>query len=211
MKKTSPAYILLFIIAICLVFGAAVSAVHFLTLDTLRKNELVHGNRVLCNAFLLDTEGESPAALQEAIDNNIRIDTLFYENRAIVMYRHSQMAEPNVGFKFSGMGFWDRITGIVVLTPDLETIYNIQFMDQKETPGLGARIEEDWFTDQFKGLEIAWEEPVDQRILVGGSGNPNYNNRVDAITGASQTSIAVGNFLNRELALFRKAYQNRKN
>ena len=83
---------------------------------------------------------------------------------------------------------------------------NIQFLEQKETPGLGARIEEPWFTDQFKGLTIAWDKPVEERVIIGASADPKAKNRVDAITGASQTSLALMKSLNRELERFRKVY-----
>jgi Na+-transporting NADH:ubiquinone oxidoreductase subunit C len=93
----------------------------------------------------------------------------------------------------------------MVLAPDMSRVMNIQFLDQKETPGLGARIEEGWFVDQFKGVPIAWDQPVDKRIIVGQAPNPAAKNRVDAITGATQTSLALMRFLNSELETFRKA------
>jgi Na+-transporting NADH:ubiquinone oxidoreductase subunit C len=80
---------------------------------------------------------------------------------------------------------------------------NIQFFDHKETPGLGARIEENWFTSQFKGLKIAWNKPEKERVIVGPSPDPNAANRVDAITGATQTSTALMRFLNQELEKIR--------
>ena len=111
-----------------------------------------------------------------------------------------------VGFVAGGMGFWDRIECVVVLSPDLRNVLNVQVLDQKETPGLGARIEEPWFTDQFKGLALAWEAPAESRILVGANPAPNAPNEVDAITGATQTSMALMRFLNDELALIRPLF-----
>ena len=76
-------------------------------------------------------------------------------------------------------------------------------LEQKETPGLGARIEEPWFTDQFKGLALAWNDPQGQRVLVGANPAPNAANEVDAITGATQTSMALMRFFNEELDAIR--------
>jgi Na+-transporting NADH:ubiquinone oxidoreductase subunit C len=90
-----------------------------------------------------------------------------------------------------------------VLTADLNEIVNIQFFDHKETPGLGARIEENWFTSQFQGLPIAWEKPEGERVIIGPSPDPNAKNRVDAITGATQTTTALMRFLNQELEKIR--------
>ncbi len=208
MKKTSPAYIIIFIILICLVFGIAVSAVHYLTLDQLQKNETLHRNRIICRAFDLPVSGSDVASYQSSVDQFIRTDTLDYQNRKMEIFRYAGPGAAKVGFTFSGMGFWERISGIIVLSPDLNTVQNIRFLEQKETPGLGARIEEQWFTNQFKGLEIDWNAPVGERVIVGGSVAPNAKNRVNAITGASQTSMALGNFLNAELEFFRKAFSN---
>lgn len=202
MTKTSPAYILGFMILICTVFGTGISSVHYATLDMLKKNEKLHKNRSICRVFNLSVAGASADAFQKAIDDNISYEQIADQIRTWDVYKQKDTG--NIGFVFSGTGFWDRITGIMVLSPDLSKVMNIQFLDQKETPGLGARIEEGWFVDQFKGVPIAWDQPVDKRIIVGPAPNPNAKNRVDAITGATQTSLALMRFLNSELELFRK-------
>ena len=203
MTKTSPAYILGFMILICAVFGTGISSVHYATLDMLRKNEKLHKNRSICRVFNLSVAGASADAFQKAIDDNVGYEQIAYQGRTWDVYK--QKDSGNIGFVFSGTGFWDRITGIMVLAPDMSKVMNIRFLDQKETPGLGARIEEGWFVDQFKGVPIAWDQPIDKRIIVGPAPNPNAKNRVDAITGATQTSLALMRFLNSELETFRKA------
>ena len=208
MKKTSPAYILGFMIAICAVFGTGIASVHYATLDMLIKNEKLHKNRTICRAFNLPVAEASADAFQKAIDDNITYEQITYQGRTWDVYKRKDTG--NIGFIFSGTGFWDRISGIIVLSADLSKIVNIQFLDHKETPGLGARIEEGWFTDQFKGVLIAWEQPVDKRIIVGSASIPGAKNRVDAVTGATQTSIALMKFLNSELETFRKAIKKWK-
>lgn len=208
MTKTSPAYILGFMIIICTVFGTAISSVHYATLDMLRKNEKLHRNRSICRVFNLPVARASADAFQKAIDDDISYEQIVSQGRTWDVYK--QMDTGNIGFVFSGTGFWDRITGILVLSPDLSEIVNIQFLDQKETPGLGARIEEGWFIDQFKGVLISWDKPVDKRIIVGPAPDPKAKNRVDAITGATQTSLALMKFLNSELESFRKAMKEQK-
>ena len=203
MTKTSPAYILGFMILICAVFGTGISSVHYATLDMLRKNEKLHKNRSICRVFNLSVAGASADAFQKAIDDNVGYEQIAYQGRTWDVYKQKDTG--NIGFVFSGTGFWDRITGIMLLAPDMSKVMNIRFLDQKETPGLGARIEEGWFVDQFKGVPIAWDQPIDKRIIVGPAPNPNAKNRVDAITGATQTSLALMRFLNSELETFRKA------
>ncbi|MBI2472448.1 MAG: FMN-binding protein [Planctomycetes bacterium] len=207
MTKTSPAYILGFMILVCTVFGAGISSVHYATLDMLRKNEKLHKNRSICRVFDLSVTGASADAFQKAIDDSISYEQITYQGRTWDVYKQKDTGA--IGFVFSGTGFWDRITGIMVLSPDMSKVVSIRFLDQKETPGLGARIEEGWFIDQFKGVLVAWDQPVDKRIIVGPAPNPNAKNRVDAITGATQTSLALMRFLNSELESFRKAIKER--
>ncbi len=204
MNQRSMGYVLGFTLAVCVFFGTAVAAVHYSTLEMLRKNEALHRNRLICRAFLLDVEGERPEAYEEAIRKHIVITKVLDGATQRTVYRRTDPGKEAVGFDFGGMGFWDRINGIVVLTPDLGQIVNIQFFDHKETPGLGARIEEQWFTDQFKGLPVDWEKEKDKRVLIGPSPDPDARNRVDAITGATQTSMALMTFLNAELDRIRK-------
>ena len=202
MNKKSPAYVLSFMAAICLVFGTGISVVNYATQGLLAKNAARHQNRVLCRAFQLDVAGTSAEAYQQAVDAALR--TTVVAGRTV--YECVAPGKEGVAFVAGGMGFWDRIECVVVLSPDLQKILNVQVLEQKETPGLGARIEEPWCTDQFKGLTLAWNDPQGQRVLVGANPAPNAANEVDAITGATQTSMALMRFFNEELDAFRAAY-----
>jgi len=184
---------------ICMVFGTGVSIVHNATQDMLEKNKRFHRNRIICRAFLLPVSGDTAKDYAEAISKHIRIKSITDDNRTRTVYQRIDPENPAIGYDFSGMGFWDRIDGIIVLTQNLEKIINIQFFDHKETPGLGARIEEKWFTDQFKGVPIAWDEDVSDRVIIGSATGAKPDNQVDAITGATQTSMALKRFLNAEL------------
>ena len=202
MNKKSPAYVLSFMAAVCLVFGTGISVVNYATQGLLAKNAARHQNSVLCRAFQLDVAGTSAEAYQQAVDAALRTSTV--GDRTV--YECVAPGKEGVGFVVGGMGFWDRIECVVVLSPDLQKILNVQVLEQKETPGLGARIEEPWFTAQFKGLTLDWNDPPGQRVLVGANPAPNAANEVDAITGATQTSMALMRFFNSELDAFRAAY-----
>jgi Na+-transporting NADH:ubiquinone oxidoreductase subunit C len=199
MNKKSAAYTVIFMIVICLVFGTGVSVVHNATQDMLEKNKRFHRNRIICRAFLIPVTDESARAYAQALQKNIKITSVTEGNRIRNVYRRIDRENPAIGYDFGGMGFWDRISGIIVLTQNLDKIINIQFFDHKETPGLGGRIEEEWFTDQFKGIRVAWNKDVSERVIIGGATGAKADNEVDAITGATQTSMALKRFLNAEL------------
>ena len=85
-------------------------------------------------------------------------------------------------------------------------ILGIAFYQHSETPGLGGRITEKWFTDQFKGLRLF---PIvdDKKIFyLKPKAIASGPNELDAITGATRTSTAVETFLNTELDTFVKEF-----
>ena len=201
MNRQSPLYVMVFMVVLASVFGFGVSFVNYATLPVLEKNEKLHRNRIMAKAFMLDVQDISAEAYERAVKE--KIETINIKKPGAgehTVYRNRNNGE--TGFIFTGFGFWDRITGIMVLDPELKKIVNIQFLEQHETPGLGARIEEQWFTEQFRGVAVKWDDPSGSAIVIGKkSSGPNS---VDAITGASQTSMALMGILNRGLADFRK-------
>lgn len=96
-----------------------------------------------------------------------------------------------VAFAMKGAGFWGTIHSLVALEPDLETIRGIEILHQEETPGLGGRITEDEFKNQFKG------KPTTPEISV------------DAITGATMTSKAFKKIINENVKSFREKFEKK--
>jgi Na+-transporting NADH:ubiquinone oxidoreductase subunit C len=192
-------------VGISVTFGIALAAVHHATTEILAQNERFYKNRVLSRAFMLEVEEDAPSAYEDAIDRYLTKSHVTYAGRTWEVFKTKSPMEQRSGFIFIATGFWGPIIGVAVVSEDFSTIQNIQFLEHEETPGLGGRIEEPWFTDQFKGLKIAWDQPPGQRIVIGPSTDATVNNRVDAITGASQTSMALMKSLNAELALYREA------
>jgi len=202
MKKDSPLYIFMFIILISIFFGVAISAVHFITLPMLKKNESLHKNRIIAQAFMLEVARKTPEAYQAVLDKKFSRDTIKVGNEKMEVLTNKETKE--VGFVFDGMGFWEPISGVIVLDDDLENIVNLKILQQKETPGLGARIEEKWFTNQFKDLNVKWQAPKNKKIIIGSTASTDKSNVVDAITGATQTSMALMRMLNEDLTKFQK-------
>jgi Na+-transporting NADH:ubiquinone oxidoreductase subunit C len=88
---------------------------------------------------------------------------------------------------------------VVAVDPQGERIIGIAFTKHQETPGLGGRISEPWFQQQFRGKPIAVPasggEPL--RFVYR---KPEGPREVEAITGATQTSSRLDKFLNPFLA-----------
>jgi Na+-transporting NADH:ubiquinone oxidoreductase subunit C len=207
MNKSSSTYILGFIIVVSLVFGTGVAVVHYSTQQMLERNEQLHINRLVAQAFMLKVSQESPEAYAQAVSQAVEIDTIGDATNPMTLYR-GRGGEGLLGFSFSGTGFWDRISGILVLSADLSTIRTIRFFVQSETPGLGARIEEAWFLKQFEGVRIDWEDGAGEYVVISPVAEKKPENEIDAITGASQTSMALMRTLNADLKRFKKLYQS---
>lgn len=92
---------------------------------------------------------------------------------------------------FEGAGLWGSIRGYLGVNADFNKITGIVFTSQNETPGLGARIDEEVFKAQFRNL------PISEGSKLKYGAQPGY--QLDAVTGATQTSSAVLRMLNRLL------------
>lgn len=89
----------------------------------------------------------------------------------------------------SGAGFVDKITLVVGLSADTETITGLQVIDNVETPGLGNKIAGPW-ADQYQGMNAT----SDLSVVKGGA-DPSKG-QIDAITGATWSSRYVTDIVN---------------
>ena len=100
----------------------------------------------------------------------------------------------------------------MALTPDRDRTIGIVITEQKETPGLGGRVEEPIFTDPFRdGILVA--APADSAtpfIIVSATrppeGSEKAERHVQAITGATQTCMAMATILDDSLRAFARAW-----
>jgi Na+-transporting NADH:ubiquinone oxidoreductase subunit C len=114
-----------------------------------------------------------------------------------------------------GLGMWGTMYGFLSIDRDGRTIRGITFYDQKETPGLGGEIANPRWQALWVGrhaYDANWEPKIE--VIKGVGGPPDqYPHRVDAISGATITSLGVsrlvgfwlsGDGFSRYLARFRE-------
>ena len=101
-----------------------------------------------------------------------------------------------------GAGLWGPIWGYIALNEDLQTIRGAYFDHASETPGLGAKIKDDpSFRAEFEGKKVDFEDAEAFQVVKGGAGEK--ANAVDAISGASITSKALGVSINNWLQAYK--------
>lgn len=115
------------------------------------------------------------------------------------------------GFPLKGKGLWGTITAFGVISADLKKMIGIDFTDQVETPGLGARIMEQEFKSYFANLDLSKFEdnsgkqsPIVMVRQKTTSNIENSTNELQAITGATQTCNGVLAMLNTDIPFYLK-------
>jgi Na(+)-translocating NADH:ubiquinone oxidoreductase C subunit len=113
------------------------------------------------------------------------------------------------GFLLRGKGLWGTISAFGVVNADLNKMIGIDFTEQVETPGLGARITENAFKKHFRNLDLSGfsRKNADKDGLIMVSNKPvtnqiNSTNSVESITGATQTCNGVLKMLNIDLNFY---------
>lgn len=94
-----------------------------------------------------------------------------------------------------GQGYLSTLRGFLALAGDGNTVVGLSFYEQGETPGLGADIEEPWFTEQFTGKQVRDEELRVRLGVAADEAPPDSPFLVDGISGATVTSQGVTNLL----------------
>ncbi len=104
-----------------------------------------------------------------------------------------------VGWAFiaEGPGFADRIRLVVAVDASFERLRGFGVLFSNETPGFGDKMKESEFRDQFVGVPatgLELSKTGDRSVI---------DNNIVAITGATVTSEAVVDVLNRFMARVR--------
>jgi len=120
---------------------------------------------------------EERAALKEVMPTAAKFDPVQPDkNKEILYYKAFDSQDKLIGFVFkaTGKGYSSEIETLAGIFLD-EKISAIKIISQNETPGLGMKVTEDKFTDQFNG-----QDSLDLSV-------------VQAVSGATISSRAVIN------------------
>ncbi len=158
-------------------------------------NILLDKQKQILGALKVDYSAGNPAEIYMVLVN----DTLTYGDKEV--YVANLNGETKYILPLSGKGLWGGIGGYLALDADKNTVYGVNFNHESETPGLGAKIVELPFREQFEGKHIrnAANEVVSVAVLKAGK-HAEGQEQVDAISGATITSSGVSTMLEVNLA-----------
>ena len=106
-----------------------------------------------------------------------------------------------IAVEAQGMGYQDVIRVLYGYSFEKDAIVGIQVLESKETPGLGTRIETDpGFLANFERLDVSLSSDgstVANPIEFVKPGKKEQPWQIDGITGATISSKAIANILNK--------------
>ncbi|UCF99235.1 MAG: FMN-binding protein [Spirochaetaceae bacterium] len=201
-KLRRSLFTVFFMFAVTLVFISVLSLIYVLTRDIIRLNESLVVKRAVLYVAGLEvpqTGIEADAMYKE------RVKEVKDESGNVLYYEILEPSGTNVQsyvVPVLGAGLWGEIESVVGVEKDLKTLTGIEFIKQNETPGLGGRITESWFKEQFRGKH--WP------LSVVPEGDPAGDQEFQAITGATNTTNGIRDILNNRLAKAEQAIQASK-
>ena len=155
---------------------------------------------------------EEVQSLYDRNINEIRIDevgSVFDEvdksdNFVYTIYQSSKNNKvTGYAIPIAGKGLWGTMYGYFAIEPDAETVKGITFYKHKETPGLGAEVDKDWFKNNFIGKKLTDKNGklVSIEVVKGyvSKTDPDALHKVDGISGATITGTGLTTFLKSDL------------
>ena len=196
--KTKPYFAVVYMFIVTAVFSSILIGFSRLTRGKVEANQKLAFERAVLEVFPdieAQTNKEVHAIFTEKFKPSEELGSwLYYENDQLAGY----------AVAVEGKGFWASIKGIVGVATDQQTITGLSFYEQSETPGLGARIVEPEFREQFVGKKIhADDSPISFKSE--SAGDELKDNQVHSITGATQTCVRLEKLINDGLVEWQKA------
>lgn len=195
-NKKSIAYPVFFMILVSVIFTLALAFINEITIDTIKGQDEFKNEKTLLYVFGISYDSTMSRSEVEQI-YSARISEIPLKNSDITVYKATD-GDSTVGYAFpiEGKGLWGTIKGYIALDKDFGSIVGLDFISHSETPGLGGRISELWFKDQFRGIPITDEAAASLSTIIY---RPSDGGNAEPITGATLTSDSVRKMLNQSI------------
>ena len=214
-NKDSIKNILLIGIGLCLVCAAVISIIAVGLKELQKSNAILdQQKKIVAAADLKPFYGTTEAAfdsieeiiidIEEGLITDISSEKydlskeLKDPSRHIVLSSLEDIATIKKRENFSKYGLWGILYGYLAISSDLNTIVGLEFYQHKETPGLGAEVDNPKWKALWRGKKIYDENgEILIKVMKGKVDNTNEMStyQVDGLSGATLTSNGVSNLL----------------
>lgn len=192
--KKSFFYPIFFMIMVTVIFGGVLAFLDNVTKETVAFQAQTRLQEQILGIFQVPFDATDKEAVVTAFEQNITTED--FEGQPLYIYQKGTDQE-QFAVPFDGPGLWGYIQGYIGINAELNQLSGIAFIRQEETPGLGGRIDEPEYKNQFKGLDLPGD--TGGTLIVS---RPAPGGNVDGIAGATQTSDFVVNMINEDLKHF---------
>jgi Na+-transporting NADH:ubiquinone oxidoreductase subunit C len=189
-SKKKILYPVIFMIAITIVFTALLATLNLVFADRIHQQSLLKEQASILYVFDIPHQDTSESVLetyQQFVEEDMVLSTPYYRY-------HKGGQTMGHAFKIQGAGLWGGIEAVLAFDPSFDHLLGITFLEHSETPGLGGRIDERWYQDQFRQIPLDRNAGTPYLIY-----RPATHGNVDAISGATSTSNAVLSIFNEEI------------
>ena len=180
-KLKEALYTIIFMVAMTAICVGGVSIVYQKSKAQITLNEEMFLRKAVLQAADILPEKADAKMVSQVFDERVKKEKEYY-----------LVNNGNYVFPVTGTGLWGKIDAVVGVQKNGKTLTGISFTQNNETPGLGARITEPWFCNQFKGK-------VGPMSFVSEGTKNDKSDQFDAITGATITTRAVQRMVNKTL------------
>ena len=182
--RNTRTYPVLFMILITIVFVGILATLYGVTQNRIKNHQETKLKETILKTFDLEFTD-----LEKTFSEKITI-----QKKDEFIYYEANDNNHRIGYCFPiyGKGLWGSISAILSVTPNLEKIINLEIVSQNETPGLGARISENWFKKQFSDKIIFADDSISDWKLVN-EYEKTKDDEINQVTGATASSSGTIN------------------
>ena len=194
MKKKSFVYPIIFMSVITAVFTFVLAYLNHSTAERIEFLQDTELRKKILYVFDIGLPSDDPEEIDEVFNRFIEEDDSVEPS---IFYTIENGEKTAYAVPASGPGLWGGIDAYVGISADFSTILGLEFVAHEETPGLGGRISDPEFLEQFRGLDIS--NSSDSSYIVF---RPAPGGNIDAISGATLTSQSVRDLINADMQDF---------
>lgn len=215
--KDTMFYPILFMLVTCLLFVGVLSAMYRSSEEKIKTDKKDSYQKIILNLLaepISEKSGSDSASLLADYPNSFSkyIARTTFEGLGTPIYI-AKVNNEVVGYcaDITGKGLWGTMRALTALSPDFTTLQGLAIYEQMETPGLGARIGEDWFLQQFKSIPIIKTDASEGDRIINLELIPEGQKatsplQIQQVTGATITSSSVTRMIKNELNNVYEAY-----